>query len=157
MLRLCRAASAALILVSFAVACGREEAAPPPAPTPAPSAVPAAPPAAAEAFRVSRIDLGNAVDGEKRVAAPSTVFAPADTIYASVVTEGASPSVTLVARWTFEDGQLVSQGSQTIAPSGPAATEFHIAKPDGWPAGRYQVEVVANGQSAGARTFEVRE
>lgn len=152
-----RAVSAALILVSFAVACGREEAAPPTPPAAAPQAAPAAPPAAAEAFRVSRIDLGNAVDGEKRVAAPSTVFAPGDTIYASVVTEGEAPSVTLVARWTFEDGQLVSEDSQTIAPSGPAATEFHIAKPDGWPTGRYQVEVVADGQPAGARTFEVRE
>lgn len=136
------------------LACRREEAAAPAAPAPqaAPSAAPAVVP-----FQISRIDLGNALDANKQVPSPTTVFKPGDTIYASIVSEGASPSVTLVARWTFEDGQPVSEGSQRIAPTGPAATEFHISKPDGWPAGKYQVEVVANGTSAGVRSFEVRE
>jgi hypothetical protein len=42
----------------------------------------------------------------------------------------------LRSRWTFEDGQVVNE-SQNIASSGPAVTEFHISKPDGWLVGKY--------------------
>jgi hypothetical protein len=84
------------------------------------------------------------------------VFAASDTIYAVIATEGAAPSVTLAAKWTYEDGQTVNESTQTIAPTGPAATEFHIAKPDGWPTGKYKVEISANGAPAGSQEFEVR-
>jgi len=124
--------------------------------TPPPAPPVAAPSPAVLPFRVSGIELGKAVGADKRVTAPSSSFAPSDTIYASVVTEGASSAVTLVARWTYQDGQLVNEETQSIAPSGAAVTEFHIAKPDGWPAGGYQVEVIANGTSAGKRAFQVQ-
>jgi hypothetical protein len=124
--------------------------------TPPPAPPVAAPSPAVLPFRVSGIELGKAVGADKRVTAPSSSFAPSDTIYASVVTEGASSAVTLVARWTYQDGQLVSEETQSIAPTGAAVTEFHIAKPDGWPAGGYQVEVIANGASAGKRAFQVQ-
>jgi len=134
-------------------ACKKEETS-----TPAPPAAPRAEaPAPQAAFRVTRIDLGNAITADKRVAAPSSTFKPKDTIYASILSEGAAPSVALAAKWTFEDGQLVSESTQTIAPTGPAATEFHIAKPDGWPAGKYKLEVAANGKLSGAQEFTVVE
>jgi hypothetical protein len=138
------------MLFALLVSCKKEEA-PPPPPPPPPAAAPAPAP-----FRVSRIDLGNAIDAQKRVPAPSAVFAPTDTIYASIQTDGAAPKVTLLARWTYEDGQVVSEGSEVIAPTGPAATEFHITKPSGWPAGRYQVEITADGAPAGSQAFEVK-
>ena len=129
-------------------ACGQSESTPPVS-APAPAAAP-------EPARVSAIDLGSAIGADQRVTAPAAAFAPGDTIYASIATEGSSPSLTLTARWTYEDGQLVSESSETIAPTGPATTEFHIAKPDGFPAGRYRLEISANGAVAGARDFEVR-
>lgn len=133
-------------------ACGKSE----PPPTPA-TTVPAPPAAAApKPFKVTSIDLGTQVDAAKRVTAPTTSFAPGDTIYVSVASEGSAPSVVLKAKWTYEDGQLVKEEMQTIAPSGPAATEFHISKPTGWPAGRYKVEVTSNGNLAGAKDFEVK-
>jgi hypothetical protein len=139
------------------VSCQRSEVATPVAPVPAaPPPVAAAPPPAAASFRVNTIDLGNALGAGDRIATPSSDFHPSDTIYASVVTDGASPSVSLTARWTYGDGQLVSESTRTIAPTGPAATEFHISKPDGWPAGHYKVEITANGVSAGSREFEVK-
>jgi hypothetical protein len=52
-------------------------------------------------------------------------------------------------------GLLVNESTQAIAPSGPAATEFHISKPGGWPAGKYKVQVSSNGSAAGAKDFEV--
>lgn len=136
-------------VVSLLAACKKSEE--PKAVAPAPGA------AAAPSFKVTRIDLGTAVGGDKKVSAPTTSFKPKDTIFASVVSDGAAPSVTLAARWTFEDGQLVNESSQTIAPSGPATTEFHISKPDGWPAGKYKVDIAANGQPAGSREFSVSD
>ena len=112
----------------------------------APKAAPAAP----VAFHVTRVDLGNAIGADKKVTAPSVTFKPGDTIYASVASEGAAASVALGARWTFEDGQLVNETTQNIAPTGPAVTEFHIAKPDGWHSSRYALTVTRCGPSAAA-------
>ena len=140
---------ALLLAVLVLFACGRSETSPPPVSAPPPAAAPAQ-------ARVSAIDLGRAIGEDKRISTPAASFAPSDTIYASIGTEGTSPSLTLTARWTYEDGQLVSESSETIAPTGPATTEFHITKPDGFPPGRYRLEISANGTAAGARDFEVR-
>jgi hypothetical protein len=141
------------------LACKRESApAPQTKPASPPAAAPASPPPAAAPapFRVSSVTVGNAIGADKKVVAPSATFAPSDTIYASVATEGASPSAELSARWTYEDGQLVNQESQAIAPTGPANSEFHISKPDGFPAGKYKVEIALNGAPVGTKEFEVR-
>ena len=145
--------SLALLAVSFA-ACKKSE--PPPQAAPAPPKPAAQAPAAAPVFAVASVDLGKEIGADKRVGAPITVFAAGDTIYASVASSGASPSVTLKARWTFEDGQLVNESSQSIAPTGPVVTEFHIAKASGWPAGKYKVEIAANDAVVGSKEFEVR-
>src|SRR6185503_4435938 len=124
-----------------------------PPPVSAPS-IPSSPSAA----RITGIELGNAVSSDGRVAtgAEKTTFAPTDTIYVSVLTDKPPAGAELAARWTFEDGQLVSEGREQLTSSDRNATEFHISKPDGWPAGRYKVEIALNGQSAGTREFEVR-
>ena len=134
----------------------------PPAQAAAPQA--AAPPAAAPqaaapqpAFRVTHVDLGNAIGPDKKVAAPSSTFRPNDTIYASVLSEGVAPNAALGVRWTYEDGQVVNESTQSLATTGPAVTEFHIAKPDGWPAGKYQVQVSANGAPAETLQFTVTD
>lgn len=131
------------------LACHREERSEPPAASPPVSAAPDLP------ARVAWIELGSAADSNGRVTAPSSRFAPKDTIYVSVLTDGQPTGSTLSARWTYEDGQVVSENRQTLG-ADRHATEFHIAKPDGWPAGRYQVEIALNGQPAGSKEFEVR-
>lgn len=128
--------------------------------TPAPAEEASAPaaqsaPAAAE-FKVSDIVLGRGLGADKRVADATTTFKPKDTIYVSVATEGAAPSKTITAKWTYEDGQVVEEGTESIAPTGPAVTEFHIAKPSGWPAGKYKVEIAVDGAPAGSKDFEVK-
>ena len=136
-------------------ACKKTEA-PPPQPTVPPTApqvkvVPTVP----LAFRVVALALGKQIGADKKVVEPVTAFAPTDTIYASVVSEGAAPKIELKARWTFEDGQLVDESSQTIAPTGPVATEFHVAKPSGWPTGKYKVEISADGAAVATKEFAV--
>jgi hypothetical protein len=105
--------------------------------------------------RVSEIDMGRSLTADKRISDDTDSFKPNDTVYASIATEGAAATATLKARWTYQDGQVVDESTQTIAPTGPARTEFHVSKADGWPAGKYKIEVFLNGSSAATKDFEV--
>jgi len=127
-----------------------------PTTTPSPVQQPAPPPPATAGVTVTAIDLGNAVDADNRITAPSRTFTPKDTIYAAVSTNASAPSATIAAKWTYQDGQTVNESSQSIAPTGPAVTTFHIAKPDGWPAGGYTVTITIDGKAAGTASFDVK-
>jgi len=110
------------------------------------------------AVTVSAIDVGRTLNADKTIGDNTDTFKPMDTIYVSVATNGTSTGSSLSARFTYgADGQVVKEESRQIAPSGAATTEFHIAKPDGWPEGQYKVEVSLNGQSAGSKSFEVKK
>jgi hypothetical protein len=135
---------------AFGAACSKK---PAEAPAPLPAPVPA--PAPVSTVQITDVQLGTAVGADRRVSAATNVFRPTDTIYASVVTTGSAPSATLTARFTYQDGQLVNESSQTIAPTGSDATEFHISKPDGWPAGGYEVTILLDGQEADRASFSV--
>lgn len=148
--------TALLAVLSFVVTVTACQQSAPPATHPAPTPAPAAAAPAAAPFKVASLDVGKEIGANKRVASPMTSFAANDTIYASVATEGSAPTVALKARWTYQDGQLVDESVQTIAPTGPAITEFHVSKPSGWPAGKYKVEISANGTVAASRDFEVK-
>ena len=106
--------------------------------------------------RVTDVTLGRSIGGDKAITDKTETFKPNDTIYASVATEGSAQSATLRAKWTFEDSQIVDESTRTIAPNNRERTEFHISKPNGWPAGKYKVEVFLNDQAAGTKSFEVR-
>ena len=103
---------------------------------------------------ISSVDLGNAVGADHKVAKPGTSFAKADTIHASVATDGSKAS-TVTARWTFQDGQVVHTEDKSV-PAGPQVTDFSISKPDGWPAGDYKLEVLVDGNVAQTKDFSVK-
>jgi hypothetical protein len=106
--------------------------------------------------RVSRIDMGRSLTADKAINDKTDSFKPTDTIYASILTEGTAATATLKARWTYQDGQAVNESTQTIAPTGDSRTEFHISKPDGWPTGKYKLEVFLNDSTAATKDFEVQ-
>lgn len=129
---------------------------PPPAMTPAPA--PAAMPATAS---VTSVDLGNAIGADMKVPAPATTFAPKDTIYVSIGTSTSDPAASvpgkLGVKWTHVDSnQTVNEESRDVSLTGMGTTEFHIAKPDGWPKGKYKVEVSLDGAPVQSREFEVK-
>ena len=149
------------LLVSTALAlaaCGKkEEPASAPAPAPAPSAEPAPAPAPA-GIAVSSVTAGSAIDADKKVTVATDSFAPSDTMYISVDTTG-SGTAKLDAKWTYsKDGNVavVKDDSMTINTTGPATHEFHVSKPDGWPAGNYEVDVLLDGRSAGSKKLTVK-
>lgn len=146
----------ALLAVVALGACSKEA---PPPPAPAPRPVPATTLAPAPVpFKLVSVEVGKSVGDDKRIKETASTFGTHDTIYAAVSTEGASPKATLKARWTFgAKGTLVNEETRDIAPTGPAVTEFHIAKPSGWPVGNYKIEVSADGGPATTLDFVVQK
>ena len=69
---------------------------------------------ATTALRVTDVELGRAVGADKRVTDATDNFNATDVVYASVHTSGSASNATLMARWTFEDGQVVDESTQTI-------------------------------------------
>ncbi len=125
---------------------------PMPAPAPAPMAATA---------MVSGVDLGNAVGADMRVTAPMSVFAPKDTIYAAVSTGTSDPAASVAgkvgAKWTHLDSnQVVHEESKDLTLAGDGVTDFQISKPDGWPTGKYKVEIMLDGAVVQTREFEVK-
>ena len=107
--------------------------------------------------RVSDIQVGKGVGSDKKVGNQTTTFGVRDTMYVAVITDGAARDAKLTTKWTFNDRQVVDESSQTISPSGgETATEFHVVKKSAWPKGKYKVEVMLNGISAGTRDLEVK-
>jgi hypothetical protein len=110
---------------------------------------------AAPQVSVTEVDLGRSIGLDKRIVAAADAFAPDDTIYASVVTDGRAEHVRLTARWMHR-GRVVADVSQGIAPAGTAVSEFNVWKPRGWSAGDYEVQILVDGVAAAARRFTVR-
>lgn len=128
-----------------------------PAPMPAPAAMPAT-------ASVNSVDLGNAVGADMRVTAPMSTFAPTDTIYAAVSTGTSDPAASVAGKlgtkWTYigADGSqtAVHEESRDLTFAGDGVTDFQISKPDGWPAGKYKLEVSLDGAVVQTREFEVK-
>ncbi len=141
----------ATIFAVFALgvaACAKKDAAPDTT-----AAVTPAPAAMAAALNVVDIDMGRHIGPDNKITDKTDDFAPTDTIYASVQTSGAATAKTMMAKWTFGPGTVVDSTSTTISPTGDAYTEFHIAKPSGFPKGTYTVHVMLDG--AEVRTKDV--
>lgn len=112
-------------------------------------------PAPESALAVDELNLGRALGADGRVAEDRDEFAPMDTIYAVAHTTGMATGAALTARWTYGDGQVVDESSQTISPTGPAMTEFHVSKASGWPAGDYKVSIMLDGRELESKDFKV--
>jgi len=108
-------------------------------------------------IRVSDIQVGKSVGTDNKVANQTTTFAVRDTMYVAVITDGAAKDAKISTKWMYNGTKVVDSSSQTISPTGVTnATEFHITKKTAWPKGKYTVEVVLNGVSAGTKDVEVK-
>jgi len=157
-----------LILLAALAACHKSEEAAPAAgaaqgggtpPAAAPAAAPAAPQAPAVPLKVVALAIGKAVGPDNKVTTEVDTFAPADAFYVSVGTTGSSPGAKLTARWASVSHsgaeKPAGEETKTIAPAGDAATEFHLARPEGWPTGDYKIEILLDGQSVATKAFRV--
>ena len=162
-MRLTTLATALLISLSLA-ACGGDDKPAPATSAPAGAAAVAPaedapaelPPMPTGDFRITSVSLGKAVDEEGQVRQAQETFAPADKIFAAVVSVGSSDGLTLAARWLAADGTQVASAGQSLNPSTPTVTTFSIAQPEPWPVGGYQLEVSVNGRVVETRSFVVQ-
>lgn len=109
---------------------------------------------AARRVKVSVVELGRGVGPDKHIDRPAEAFFPEDPVYASVTTRGKG-RVALTARFLLEDGRVVHEATQDIAPDGPAVSEFHVMNPAGWPVGTHRVEILIDGRLEATHGFTV--
>ena len=110
----------------------------------------------AKAFRVTDLEVGKSVGADLKINDETDDFGVRDTLYASVKTEGTASGATLQARWTFQDGQLIEEQSQTLTTTGDQITNFRIMKPTAWPKGNYKVTILLNGAAVETEDFEIK-
>lgn len=121
-----------------------------------PGASSVAAPAVAPSFGFAKLTLGSDVGKDYKVGKAQTTFKPDQhTIYAAVETTGAAVGANLNAKWTYQDGQTVSNITQSITADGPATTTFTIHNPVDWPVGKYKVAIALNGKAVASQDFEV--
>jgi hypothetical protein len=107
--------------------------------------------------RVSDIQVGKAVGADKKISNQTTDFGVRDTVYVSVITDGAAKDAALSAGLTFNGKAAGSPIVSTISPvGGSTATEFHFTKKTAWPKGKYTVIVLLNGASGGSKEIEIK-
>jgi hypothetical protein len=98
------------------------------------------------------IQLGRRLNVDHSVAEFTTVFAPHDTVYLSVLTTGRGPG-TIEVRW-MAGKSVIGEAKKQVGDV--VATEFPLQSAGGFPPGEYSAEVFLDGKSVGTRTFKVQ-
>ncbi len=150
----------ALVAAVAVVGCKKNEPPPPPPVVEAPAPMPTAPMPVSATASVTSVEVGNAVGADGKVSTSMTTFGPKDTITASITTSTSDPAAsvagTLNAKLSYQDGQVVSDEPKSFNFAGPGTTNFTFNKPDGWPVGKYKIDVSLNGALAQSKDIEVK-
>jgi hypothetical protein len=83
-------------------------------------------------------------------------FAPRDSVYVDVLTNGTDGDYQITTRWIDPAGNLLLENGRVVAAAGPQHTVFSLSKPDGWQPGAHAVEITINGKVAGKHAFHVK-
>jgi hypothetical protein len=105
--------------------------------------------------RVVGVDLGRAVDVGEHITNETDVFAPGDTIYASVRTTGSSPKTILGVQWKNPDGDEIGGNNLLIRPRGDTSTLFAFRYMANRSTGPYTLDVRVNGKMVKTTRFVV--
>ena len=105
---------------------------------------------------VSDVDMGRHVDADRKITDKTDDFAPSDTIYASVHTSGTANNGAVVGRWTFEDGTILDEKTDSVTTNGDARTVFYIVKPGGFGKGKYTLHVLIDGREVRTKDVTVK-
>jgi hypothetical protein len=124
---------------------------------PATNPVPTPPPPAA----LLTVFSGRRLGENKQVSDSTSVFGVRDTMYVVVTTENTPNGGQMMARWTYETGQVVDSITQSVdktdSTQTTTVTEFHVSKATPWPVGKYTVDIMLDGRSLGNKVLEVRK
>jgi hypothetical protein len=112
--------------------------------------------AAPVARRVSSVMIGKRIGAGNRMTDPTFQFAPQDTVFLSVGTEGTSGPTSLMAAWRSQTGQVVQQTTEFVR-TGGENTAFHLAQPKGLKPGTYKVILFLGDDSVDTKVFVVKK
>ena len=107
-------------------------------------------------LHVSNVMIGRQIGPGNRITDPTFQFAPKDTVYVSVATEGVGEAGTLTAAWRSQTGEVLQQSSKPVPQAGEN-TEFRLSQPKGLKPGTYKVIVFLGGDSVETRVFAVKK
>src|SRR5688572_9345002 len=107
-------------------------------------------------LRVSNVMIGRQIGPGNRITEPTFQFAPQDTVYVSVATEGTGGATDLTAAWRSQDGKILQKSSAPVPEEGENA-EFRLSQAKGFKPGNYKVIVFLGGDSVETRVFAVRK
>jgi hypothetical protein len=111
--------------------------------------------AAAGPRHVSNVMIGKRIGSGNRMTDPSFQFAPLDTVFLSVGTEGGSGPDKLTAAWRSQTGEVLQQSTETVQPENQN-TAFRLSQPKGLKPGTYKVIVFLGGDSVDTKVFVVK-
>jgi hypothetical protein len=106
--------------------------------------------------RVSMVMIGKQIGSGNRVTEPTFQFAPQDTVYVSVATEGSAGPNTLTAAWRSQSGEILQQTSEPVQAAGENAA-FNLSRPKGLKPGIYKVVLFLGDDSVDAKVFAVKK
>ena len=105
---------------------------------------------------VSMVMIGKKLGAGNRVTEPTFQFAPQDTVFVSVATEGSDGPNTLTAAWRSQDGKILQQTSAPVQSAGENAA-FSLSQPKGLKPGTYKVVLFLGEDSVDNRVFAVKK
>lgn len=107
-------------------------------------------------LHVSNVMIGRQIGPGNRITEPTFQFAPQDTVYVSVATQGTGGAETLTAAWRSQSGEIVQKSSEPVAPAGEN-TGFRLTQPKGLKPGTYKVIIFLGGDSVETKVFAVKK
>ena len=107
-------------------------------------------------LHVSNVMIGRQIGPGNRITEPTFQFAPHDTVFVSVATEGAGEGATLTAAWRSQSGEILLKSSEPV-PAAGENTQFRLSQPKGFKPGTYKVIVFLGGDSVETRVFAVKK
>jgi hypothetical protein len=106
--------------------------------------------------RVSSVMIGKRIGAGNRMTDPTFQFAPQDTVFLSVGTEGTSGPTSLMAAWRSQTGEVVQQSTEFVR-TGGENTAFQLAQPKGLKPGTYKVILFLGDDSVDTKVFVVKK
>ena len=156
MTHIARVGAPLLVVAGMAGACGRSDRSSLEGAGVGDSATLAASVAKPTELRVSNLMIGRRIGPGNRITEPTFEFAPQDTVYVSIATEGAGEAVNLTAAWRSQTGEILQKSSAPVPPAGEH-TEFRLAQPKGLKPGTYKVIIFLGSDSVETRVFAVKK
>lgn len=105
--------------------------------------------------RVSNVMIGKRIGPGNRMTEPTFQFAPEDTVYVSVATEGGGGTGVLTAAWRSQSGEVLQQSTAPVRPGENAV--FQLSQPKALKPGTYKVILFLGDDSVDTKVFVVKK